>query len=245
MKILLLNANTSQFVTDACAKEARASASAGTEIVAVTGEFGARIIGSRAENAIAQHAILELAAKHHRGCDAVVIAVSYDTGLAALRELLPIPVVGMTEAALITACMAGGRVGMVTFGRHAVPVYREVVESYALERRLAGIDALDVSTDAYAYPERLADALVAACEGLVDRDGAEAVILAGAAMAGMQRTLQARVPVPLLDGIACGVRQAELLVRLGLPKPAAGSYARIAGRETSGLSEALARLLRG
>ena len=134
---------------------------------------------------------------------------------------------------------------MVTFGRRAVPVYREVVESYALERRLAGIEALDVSTDANAHPERLADALVAACEGLIDRDSAEAVILAGAAMAGMQRTLQARVPVPLLDGIACGVKQAELLVRLGLPKPATGSYARIAGRETSGLSEALARLLRG
>ena len=43
MRILVVNANTSQFVTDRVAEEARRSASSKTDIRAVTGEFGPRI----------------------------------------------------------------------------------------------------------------------------------------------------------------------------------------------------------
>src|SRR5512137_1045322 len=98
MRILVVNANTSAIVTEKVAVEARASASPGTEIVAVTGTFGARVIGSRSEHAIGEHSTIALVACHGADCDAVVIAVSYDTGLRGARELLPIPVVGMTEA---------------------------------------------------------------------------------------------------------------------------------------------------
>ena len=96
---LLVNANTSQLVTDKVTAQARASASPGTEIVAVTGVFGARIIGSRAEHAIGEHSTLALVSQHAKDCAAVVVAVSYDTGLRAARELLPIPVVGPHFAA--------------------------------------------------------------------------------------------------------------------------------------------------
>ena len=76
-------------------------------------------------------------------------------------------------------------------------------------------------------------------------EGANAVVLAGAALAGFDNRLQAAAPVPLLDGMACGVRMAELLVALRLPKPGAGSYASIQNRNSIGLSPALAALLRG
>ena len=102
MKLLVINGNMTQAITDVCANAAREVASPGTEVVSATGTFGPQVIGSRSENALAQHGMLELAAKHAPGCDAVVIAVSMDTGLPALRELLSIPVVGMTEAALLT-----------------------------------------------------------------------------------------------------------------------------------------------
>jgi allantoin racemase len=61
----------------------------------------------------------------------------------------------------------------------------------------------------------------------------------------MDRVLQPRATVPLLDGITCAVRLAEMLVALKLPKPTAGSYAAPTGREAIGLSEPLAALLRG
>ena len=232
MRILVVNSNTSAIVTEKVTAEARAAAAPGTEIVAVTGTFGARVIGSRAEHAIGEHSTIALVARHAEGCDAVVIAVSYDTGLRAARELLPIPVVGMTEAGLLTACMLGGRIGVVTFGRRVLPLYHELVTSYGLGARVAGWRVLE-STAAYARGahDALDREIVAAVNDLVERDLAETVVLSGAVMAGVPRRLQKDAPVPLIDCIACGVRQAELLAGLGLPKPTTGSYASPANRE--------------
>jgi allantoin racemase len=246
MRLLLINANTSDIVTEKVAAQARLSASPGTEIVAVTGTFGARVIGTRAEHAIGAHSCVALAARHAASCDAVVIAVSYDTGLRAVRELLSMPVVGMTEAGLLTACMLGGRIGVVTFGRRVKPLYEELATAYGLSARIAGWRTLE---SAAAYQRGSHDALdaelVAAALDLIERDGAETVLLSGAVMAGVPARLQAQVPVPLIDGIDCAVRQAELLARLGKPKPTAGSYASPAPREVVDVDEALARALTG
>ncbi|MBI3706760.1 MAG: hydantoin racemase [Proteobacteria bacterium] len=240
MRILVVNANTSQFVTDIVAAEARRSAAPGTEIVAVTGTFGARVIGTRSENVIAAHATMALMAEHALGCDAAVIAVSYDTGLDGARELLPIPVVGMTEAALLTGCMLAGKIGVVTFGRRGLPMYQELVERHRLGRRIAGWRALEAAAAFSPGGQRKVDAaVIAAVLSLIEADGAEAVVIAGAVMAGAPRRLQPKAPVPLLDGVSCGVRQAELLARLGLPKPTAGSYARLPRRELTAVSPAL------
>jgi allantoin racemase len=95
VKLLVVNGNTTDAITARIAAAARGAAGAGTEIVAVTAGFGARVVGTRAEDVIAAHAVLETAARHHAGCDAVVVAISSDAGLAAARELLPIPVIGI------------------------------------------------------------------------------------------------------------------------------------------------------
>jgi allantoin racemase len=245
MRLLLINANTSAFVTEKVAAGARAAASPGTEIVAVTGRFGARVIASRSENAIAQHSTIELAARHAEGCDAVVIAVSYDTGLGGARELLPIPVVGMTEAALLTACMLGGRIGIVTFGRRVLPLYQEVVASHGLASRIAGWRVVE-SNAPYSpgATEELDRTLVERAGELVERDGAEVVIFTGAVMAGVPARLQSRIPVPALDGVTCGVRQAELLVRAAYPKPGLGSYSLPGARELVDVDPAIAKRFR-
>ena len=242
MRILVVNSNTSDIVTEKVAAAARSAASPGTEIVAVTGTFGGRVIGTRAEHAIGEHSTIALVARHAAGCDAVVIAVSYDTGLRGARELLDVPVVGMTEAGLLTACMIGGAIGIVTFGRRVLPMYKEVVAGYGLTGRIAGWRVLE-STAAYgrgAHPE-LDREIAAAANDLVQRDFAETVLLTGAVMAGVPARLQAGVPVPLIDGIVCGVRQAELLARLALPKPSAGSYAAPVGRELVDVDPAIVR----
>jgi allantoin racemase len=241
MRLLVLNSNTSVIVTEKVIAEAGAAAAPDTAIVAVTGTFGARVIGTRAEHAIAEHSTIALVARHAGDCDAALIAVSYDTGLRGARELLPIPIVGMTEAGLLTACMLGGRIGVVTFGRRVLPLYQELVAGYGLTPRIAGWRVLE-STAAYgrgAHPELDAE-IVAAALDLVERDFAETVVLTGAVMAGVPRRLQHAIPVPVIDCIAAGVRQAELLVRMALPKPRVGSYAPPAGRELVDVDPAIA-----
>ncbi|MFH5926179.1 aspartate/glutamate racemase family protein [Roseomonas xinghualingensis] len=243
MRILVANANTTEAITARCADAARAAAGAGTEIVPGTPRFGPAVISSGLENAIAAHGLLDLLAGHAGQVDAVVLAVSLDTALQAARQLMPCPVVGMTEAACLTACMLGNRFGLVTFGH--TESYRQLIEGYGLSARLSGLVGVDSTPQrALTDPE---GALRAVAEGVAElvAGGADSVVLGGAALAGMEPSLRQASPVPLLDGMICGVRMAEALVALAPPKPRHGPMAPVRGRESAGLSPALAALLRG
>lgn len=242
MKILLINPNLTQAVTDRVLQAAQAAARPGTELVAVTGPFGPQVIGSRAENALAAHGVLDLVARHAPGCDAVVLAVSLDTALWACRELLDIPVVGMTEAGLHTAALLVPRFGLLTYGQRLVPVYRELVDGCGLLGRLAAIGAVDVTPEqTFSEPDRVLAAVQAEAQRLVDQ-GAEAVLLAGAAMAAMAPDLQPALPVPLLDGVACAVGLAETLAHQRWMKPRRGSVSATGGRAVQGVSPELQAL---
>ena len=242
MKILLVNPNLTQAVTDRVLQAAQAAARPGTDLLAVTGSFGPQVIGSRAENALAAHGVLDLVARHAPGCDAVVLAVSLDTALWPCRELLDIPVVGMTEAGLLTAAMLAPRFGLLTYGQRLVPVYRELVDAAGLGSRLAAIGAVDVTPQqTFTEPDIVHAAVLAEAQRLVDA-GAEAVLLAGAAMAAMAPLLQPALAVPLLDGVRCAVGLAETLAHQRWMKPRVGSISPTGGRQAHGISPALAAL---
>ncbi len=243
MRILLVNPNTTQTVTDAVMVAASGVARPGTALLGVTGCFGPAVIGSRAEDALAQHSVLQLVADHATGCDAVVLAVSLDTGLWACRELLDVPVIGMTEAGLLMGCTVASRVGIVTYGRRMGHFYRELVERYGLTSRLAGVATLDLPPElTFEDPARVGVEVIAASNSLVRDQGAEAVLLAGAAMAAMAPRWQAEVPVPLLDGVACAVAMAEARAAVNSPKAQVGSVSFTGGRSVSGVSPALEAL---
>lgn len=243
MRLLVANANTTHAITMLCADAARAAAAADTEIIPATPRFGPEVISTRAENIIAGHALLALLAEHAGRVDAVLLAVSHDTALEAARQLMPCPVVAMTEAACFAACLVGGRFGLVTFG--GVETYRERITQHGLASRLASLVGLDATPqETVRDPEGVAKKVLAGIERAAG-EGADAVILGGAALAGMAAKLQPVSGVPLLDGIACGVKMAEMLVGLKLPKPAMGSFAAPRGRNSVGLSAELAAMLKG
>ncbi|PWC29109.1 aspartate/glutamate racemase family protein [Teichococcus aestuarii] len=247
MRILVANANTSAAITARCAEAARAAAAPGTEIVPATPRFGAAAISTRAENIVAGHALLELLAEHAGQVQAVVLAVSHDTALEGARQLMPCPVLGMTEAACLVACTTGARFGLVTLG--SAETYRELVARHGLSGRLSGLEGVAMTPQQAVADPAAAKAMLRGAIGRLVEGGADSVILGGAALAGMAAELSAEdpqgPPVPLLDGIACGVKLAEALAGLGLPRPRAGSMAPPQGRVTSGLSGPLARLLAG
>ena len=240
MKILLANSNTSADVTARIEAAAVRAASPGTVIVARNANFGARVVGTRAEAAVAAHGLVDMLAEHAQGCDAVVIGMSFDTGLWAAREMLDIPVVGMTEASLLLACTLAPRFGLVTFASRGLEIYHEVVESYGLGARLAGVAGIAATPyDMLADPEALYRPIVDCAVGLIDKEGAEAIVLVGAVMAGLPAILQERVPVPMLEGISSGILLAETLARLKPAKPRVGSLQPVPQRETLGLGPAL------
>lgn len=245
MRLLLANPNTSQAVTDRIATVARASASAGTTIHAVTATAGVPYIATRAEAVIGARAVLELFAEHAEGADAAVVAAFGDPGLGAARELLSIPVVGMAEAAMLTACMLGRRFAIVTFAPVLGPWYREIVDYNGLGARCSGVHCLDEAfADVVHVAEEKSAQLVALCAQAVVA-GAEVCILGGAPLAGLAAEIAMQVAVPLVDAVAAAVRQAETLAALRPRKPVAGSFRRPDAKPMAGLPVPLVRLFGG
>ncbi len=195
------------------------------------------------ENAIAAHAVLDLLATHARGHDAAVLAISFDTALIAARQLLDIPVIGMTEASLHTACLIGRRFGLITFGAVSRPLYLDLVRERGLQDRMADCVTIEVASVAGYLESATLDQLVYdAARGLAADRGADVVVICGAAVAGIAARLQPKLTVPLLDGIGCAVRLAEMLTDLKpVKKPLGRRIA--AGASATGLSENLTRLL--
>ncbi|HSI41933.1 MAG TPA: aspartate/glutamate racemase family protein [Xanthobacteraceae bacterium] len=244
-RILFVNPNTTEAVTQTVLAEARRCAGPDIAVEGVTGRFGATIVSTEAENTIAAHATLDLLANHHAGFDAAVVAMSFDAGVFAARTVLPIPVVGITEAALHTACMVGRRFGLVVLGTVSLPLYADLVERIGLKGRLAAIEAVELASVA-GYLDRAGvdEAIAAAVQRLEARGGVDVAVVCGAAVAGVAHRLRERVALPLLDGVAPALAQAEALARLRLRPP--NRLPRLAaGAPPLALSPALARLIDG
>jgi len=245
MRLLLANPNTSQAVTDRIAAVACASASPRTTIHAVTAARGVPYIATQAEAVIGAAAVLELLAEHAGAADAAVVAAFGGPGLGAARELLPIPVTGMAEASMLTACMLGRRFAIVTFSPTLGPWYQETVEANGLSTRCSGIHCLDEPfADVAGVAEERAARLVVLCADAVAA-GAEVCILGGAPLAGLAAGVADQVAVPLVDGVAAAVCQAEVLASLRPRKVTAGSFRRLAAKPMQGMPPAVTRLFQG
>jgi allantoin racemase len=240
MRLLMLNPNTSQSVTDLIAA-ARAAAAPGTEVVPMTAPRGVPYIANCAEAVIGGAVALEVLAGAHGTVDAAVIAAFADPALGGARELFPIPVIGLAEAGMLTACMLGARFAIVTFARAMEPWYRECLEWHGLERRCAGVRALGGAfRDIGSVQHEKEELLVELAGRAVEEDRADVVVLAGAPLAGLAARVADRIPVPVVDCVAASVKQAEALVALGPRKATRGTYRRPDPKESTGLDPALA-----
>lgn len=150
----------------------------------------------------------------------------------------------ITEASLIAALMLGTRIGLVIWGRGALSLYLEIIQSYGVASRICGVRQVNHPLPTNALSEdKLDEALIAAATDLVEKDEAEVIVLIGAVLSGRSRRLEAHCAVPMLDGMRCGLPMLEAMIRIA-PHPArTGSYAFPGGRVSSGLSSALGQHL--
>jgi len=244
MKLLIINPNISSSVTELIGQEARRIASPTTEITTLTAELGVAYIETRFEAMIGAYATAELAARHAGQHDAVIVAAFGDPGLVALREVLDIPVLGLTESALMSACMLGQRFSIIAISRRISAWYRETVQANGLLDRLASIRTLDQRVQNIGSIQNdHAEELKALCLQAIEQDGADVLIIAGAPLAGLARAISSEIPVPLVDGVSSAVRHAESLVALGARAPKLGSFAPPPIKLNTGLTPAIQKIL--
>lgn len=242
MNILLINPNTTERLTELLSASARSIMSPQTQLDSVTAPRGVPYISTRSEALIGGVSVLEILAERQGSYDAAIVAAFGDPGLGAARELFDIPVVGLAEAGMLTACMMGNRFSIVTFAQALGPWYNECVRWHGLNGRCAGVRMLDGDFASISdVQEEKEDLLVELSIQAVEQDGADVIVLGGAPLAGLASKVLDRIPVPVVDCAQAAMRQAETLAALRPTPPRRGSFARPAAKASTGLSTALAR----
>lgn len=241
MKILLINPNTTERLTQLLGDAARSVLSPDTTLDCITAVRGVPYISTRTEAIIGGLSVLEILAEHHQDYDAAIVAAFGDPGLGAARELYDIPVVGLAEAGMLTACMLGGKFSIVTFAQALGPWYQECINWHGMAGRCASVRMLDGAFASISdVQEEKATLLEKLALCAVNEDGADVIVLAGAPLAGLAPQMRDRIPVPVIDCAQAALRQAETLAALNPIGASRGSFARPAAKLSTGLDKLLA-----
>ena len=232
-KILIVNPNTTVSMTQTIAAAARAVAAPGTEISAVTSSMGPVSIEGFYDEAFAVPGLIQ-ALLEAPDADAGIIACFDDTGLYAARSVARFPVVGICEAALVTAGQVAKRIAVITTLPRSIVPLEELLRRYGFAER-AQVTACNVAVLDLEKPRSGAKEKLEAEIALALDKGAEAIVLGCAGMADLALALSQKFNVPVIDGVAAAVKQAEALVGLKLTTSRRGSYVFPAAKTYAGL----------
>jgi allantoin racemase len=193
MRILVINPNTTQSMTETIADAAVRVSNPGTEILAVTSSMGpVSIEGYYDEVFAVPGLLLEIAKAPALGADAAIIACFDDTGLDAARALADIPVIGICEAAVSAIAFIAQRFTIVTTMERSRLPLEHLVHRYGMSSRCnvraADIPVLSLEEPGSNARERLREEISLALKN----DRAEAIVLGCAGMADLTAELRIR-----------------------------------------------------
>jgi allantoin racemase len=226
MKILVVNVNTTESMTQAIAEQARSVAAPGTEIVGLTPFVGTESVEGNYESYLAAVAVMDRVLAYDEPYDAVIQAGFGEHGREGLQELLEVPVVDITEAAAHVAYLLGHRFSVVTTLDRAVPLIEDRLlvaglHTHCASVRASGIPVLELEES----PDRAVSAITEEAKRAIEEDRAEVIVLGCGGMAGLDQAIRDATSAPVVDGVAAAVKLAESLVSLGLSTSKVRTYA--------------------
>ncbi|HEX4087738.1 MAG TPA: aspartate/glutamate racemase family protein [Trebonia sp.] len=222
MRIAVVNCNTTAEMTSRICAAAGSVARPGTVIVGVTPAWGVAAAEGFADSFRSAASVLDAVAG--LDADGIVLAGFGEHGREGVRQQMAVPVVDITEAAVMFACLLGMDYGIVTSRQTAIGPIRQSLRTMGLHGRCAGIRATGLPVlDIDASGEEVIAAFLAQSEALL-ADGAETIVLGCAGANGIQEALQEKLGVPVLDGVRAAVALCEDLVCQGLRTSKAGAF---------------------
>jgi allantoin racemase len=211
VKIIVINPNTNEETTRRIRAESERTASTGTVVEAVTGPFGARVIKTLANGAVAANAVMTVLAENGSTADAAIIAAFSDPGLRQAKASVPYPVIGIGEASMLEAATLSDRFSIVTMGEPMVDYLRDRAVEYGVGAKLARVRILPWSVRAARQTD--IEQLVDECLAAIRDEDAGAIIIGGGPLAGLSNEIANTIKRPVLDGTSCAIRLAERRVR--------------------------------
>ena len=154
------------------------------------------------------------------GFDAVCIDTMSDSGMAALRSVLDIPVVSPGRASMLFALTLGARFSVLAQWEPALYRYRKAIREYGLAEQCASVRSFDIPPDFdellggkrdTAFPKMLET-----CTACIEQDGAEVICLGSTTMHEAAAWLAERLPVPVINPGPLTYKLVESMLALGL-----------------------------
>lgn len=154
------------------------------------------------------------------GYDAVCINSMSDSGLAALRSRLSIPVVGPGRASFFLAADLGKRFAVITMWPRWHWIYEKLATETGLGDRLTAIRDIGVRPDTQDLLDGKEEIVFAAlereCRRAIDEDGADVLILGSTTMHQSHAYLRSRLEVPMINPGLVAFKLCETLIDLEL-----------------------------
>ena len=153
-----------------------------------------------------------------KGYCGVLIDCFMNPGLKAAREVVDIPVIGVGEAAIITALMLGDSFTIIDVGpdKYVKKTPPMMIREMGVASRFASIRGIGVPVLELSECRDLVDSIVAEAIKAVNEDGADVIVLGCTGLAGIAREVEDKINIPVVDPALSALKILEALVRMGV-----------------------------
>ncbi len=155
-----------------------------------------------------------------QGFDAVCIDTVSDSGMAALRSCLTIPVVAPGISSMLMACNLGKKFSIITMWDEWVALYDKVLTEHHLWDHLASMRSINTRPDLAELlagkEEVVFNKLLKEAELAISHDKADVIILGSTTMHQSHAFLAQRLSVPVLNPGQIAFKTCQTLLELGL-----------------------------
>jgi allantoin racemase len=225
-KILVINPNTNPKNTKVIADAIKPFTPEGTQVVVVSPDKGPVGLESYYHNYLASVNVHErIVEAEKEGYDGVIIACYGDPGIEGAKELVDIPVVGITEASYALARMLATKFLVVVSAATAVPRQIRYIKSlgipdYQYDVRPIGLTVLGVMSDRMSAKDLIANN----CDLALKETGAELIVMGCSGFSGLRSDLEKQLKVPIIDPVVAGVQICDVLIKMGLAQSKVSTY---------------------
>lgn len=212
--LIIINPNSSTTVTRGIETAIDPLRSFGVPIKCLTLDAGPKGIESQRQADLTIAPMLTLAAAQTDAAG-YVIACFGDPGLHALRDQTDLPVVGIQEAAVMTALSLGQRFGVIAIMAASIPRHLRAFGAMGVLDRLAGDRALGLGVVDLASVDKSLSAMIATGKKLRDEDGANVLIMGCAGMAQYRHLIEDATGLPVVEPCQAAAAMALGHIALG------------------------------
>jgi len=154
------------------------------------------------------------------GYDAVVMDTVSDSGLAAMRSRMTIPVIGPGLVAYATAIMLGKRFSIITMWDKWKFFYEKNLAVYHLEDKCASVRSVNMPPEVEALfegkEEEMFQKLTDEAQLAIDEDGADCILLGSTTMHQAGEYMQKHLEAQVINPGPVAIKMTEAIVALGL-----------------------------